>query len=86
MEDEAMTDIARHGDFAPGFSHDAASHVVATRPGLLRRMFDAVFESCQRQADREIAEFLARSGGRFTDGVEREMTQRLFKGSFTIDR
>jgi hypothetical protein len=48
----------------------------------VRRIFDAIFESRQKQADRDIARFLARSGGRFTDDIEREITQRLLTGNW----
>jgi len=46
-----------------------------TRPGLLRRFFDAMMRSRQRQADREIARYLENS--KFTDETEREI-ERLF--------
>jgi hypothetical protein len=49
----------------------------ATRRGLLRRLLDALMESRRRQADREIARFLAGSGGKFTDEVEREIERRF---------
>jgi len=49
---------------------------------ILRRMFsailDAMHESRRRQAEREIANFVARQGGRMTDNLEREMEHRLF--------
>jgi hypothetical protein len=51
------------------------------KPGVLRRIFEAIFECRQKQADRDIARLLARSGGRFTDEVEREITQRLLMGN-----
>ena len=56
----------------------------ADSPGFLRRIFNGIFESRQQQADRDIARFLARSGGRLTDDMEREMTQRLFKGDWNV--
>ena len=49
-----------------------------TRRGLLRRLLDALMESRRRQADREIGRFLASSGGKFTDEVEREIERRFF--------
>jgi hypothetical protein len=66
------------------FPHNAAptSNVRANRPGLLSRIFHALFESRQRQADREIARFVAQSGGRLTDDMERQMTQRLLTGNW----
>jgi len=41
-----------------------ASNSPASKPGILRRAVQAMFEWRQAQADREIARFLARSGGR----------------------
>ena len=48
-----------------------------TRRGLLRRLLAAMMESRQRQADREIARYLAGTGGKFTDEVEREIERRF---------
>jgi hypothetical protein len=46
---------------------------------LWRRVFDALIESQQRRADREIARFLASNGGLLTDDAEREMMRRLMR-------
>jgi hypothetical protein len=54
-----------------------ASNSPASKPGILRRIVQAMFEWRQAQADREIARFLARSGGRFTDDLERRLAERL---------
>jgi hypothetical protein len=48
----------------------------------LRRFFGATWEWRQRQAERDIARYLTRSGGRLTDEMEREMTERLLKGNW----
>ena len=45
------------------------SNTNAKKPGVLWRIFDAIVESRQKSADREIALRLARSGGRITDGM-----------------
>ena len=45
------------------------------RRGFFRRFFDALMQSRQRQADREIARYLQNS--KFTDETEREI-ERLF--------
>jgi hypothetical protein len=50
-------------------------------PGLFALLFAAMAESRQRQADREIARFLAGSGGKFTDETEREIERRFLTGS-----
>jgi hypothetical protein len=78
-----MTYPAHHRDFVPHFRDKAAttrSGAVANKAGVLRRIFDAIVEPRQTQVDRDIARILARSGGRLTDDIEREMTQRLLTG------
>ncbi len=44
--------------------------------GLFSRLLAALMESRQRQTDREIARYLAGTGGKFTDEVEREIERR----------
>lgn len=58
---------------------DLASH--EPRHGFLWHFMRALTASRQKQADREIARFLARSGGKFTDEAEREIERRLTAGS-----
>ena len=80
-----MTYAAHHRDFASCFGDKAStrrSNAVATKTGVLRHIFDAIFESRQKQIDRDITRFLARSGGHFTDDIEREMTQRLLTSNW----
>jgi hypothetical protein len=47
------------------------------RRSIWKRMFDALVETQQRRAEREIARYLASHGGLMTDGMEREMMRRL---------
>ena len=47
------------------------------RPGLLRRIVAAMQEARLRQAEREIALYLTRNGGKFTDEAEREIERRF---------
>ncbi len=80
-----MTYAAHHGEFSHCAAHKGAlEHGAANSPGLLRRVLDAVFESCQRHADREIAGFVVRSGGRLTDDIERRMMQRLTTSDWSV--
>jgi hypothetical protein len=74
-----MTYAAHHQDFAPyvGGKTTPRRGAAVKKTGLLRRVIDAISQSRQRRADREIARFLARSGGRLTDDLERRMTQYL---------
>jgi hypothetical protein len=43
----------------------------------LRRFFDAMMASRQRQVDREIARYIHDNGGKFTDDTEREIQRRF---------
>ena len=49
--------------------------------GFLRNVFlrlaDAIEQANIRRAEREIARYLRRSGGKFTDEVEREIERRF---------
>ena len=56
---------------ASGFVTENHAH---SRPGFWRWFFDAMLESRQRQADREIARYL--TNGKFTDEAEREIERR----------
>jgi hypothetical protein len=47
--------------------------------GLLRRLFNAMITSRQHQAEREIAYYLQRTGGKFTDAIEREIERRFLR-------
>jgi hypothetical protein len=74
-----MAYAAHHGDFTPWFVGQAPreNKPVVKRPGLWTRIFDAILTSRQWHADQEIARLLARSGGRMTDDIERQMTEAL---------
>jgi hypothetical protein len=72
-----MTYAVNHKTLASWFGRKAfAMNTVASEGGILPRILDAIFESHERQADREIIPLAAQSGGVFTDGIEREIMQR----------
>ena len=48
---------------------------------LLRRFYNALVESRQRAAEREIATYLHDIGGKFTDDAEREIERRFLSSS-----
>jgi hypothetical protein len=78
-----MTYAARPNDFVPcreSGSTDLAGG--ARRRGLLRRVYDAVFESRQRQTERVVVAYLEGTGWRFTDDIERRLTDRLITGEW----
>jgi hypothetical protein len=83
-----MAHAAHHGVFG-GFEAGKAvprRNAVAAKPGILQRVVSAVAASRQRHADRAIADFIERSGGRLTDGLEREMTERFLSGHMNFRR
>ena len=66
---------------------DKTPAVAATkvpRRGLWARVFDAIWTARQRQADIEIARYLALSGGKLTDSVEREISRRMSSDNFRL--
>jgi hypothetical protein len=75
-------DFHSFADQETGFPRAA----VAKKPGILRRLFQAFTASRRRAADREIERFLARSGGRFTDDLERDLMQRVATGNWNVHR
>jgi len=83
-----MTDTAIHKNLT-GYVGDAPAkrNTVVRGIGILRLIFDAVlnamYESCRTQAEREIANFVARRGGRVTDEFEREMAHHLFTSDWS---
>ena len=50
-------------------------------PGFFALLLAAMATSRQRQADREIARYIAASGGKFTDETEREIERRFLSGA-----
>jgi hypothetical protein len=81
-----MTYAANYRDFGSYFRHkdSTKSDPNANKPGILRRILGAIFETRQEQIEREVARFVARSGGRITDDIERKINAALFyEQSFT---
>jgi len=72
-----------HNNIAP-YRRPAAP--VAPQPGIFSRLFKAVFETRQQQADRTVEAYLERTGHRFTDSIEREVNEHLFNGGWNMRR
>jgi hypothetical protein len=51
--------------------------VLEPRVGFFRRILNAMMAARLRQAEREIANYLADTGGKFTDEAEREIERRF---------
>jgi hypothetical protein len=54
------------------------------KPSFFARLFRAIIESRQREADAAIARYLARTGYKLTDDVEREIERRLFRSNMNF--
>jgi hypothetical protein len=57
-----------------------AATKVPTR-GFFTRLLDAMMAARMRQAEREIANYLTHTGGKFTDDAEREIERRFLSSS-----
>ena len=79
-----MTYAANYRDFGSCFRNRAStkSSPDENKPGILRRIFGAIFETRQQQIEREVARFVARSGGRITDDIERKILQHFFASNW----
>jgi hypothetical protein len=60
-----------------------ANGIAARLAGLVRRLGDVPAAQRQRQVDREIGSLLARSGGRLTDSMEREMMEKTLASDWS---
>ena len=76
------TDFHRHVASEPL----AAGSKTPARPSFLSRLFGALIESREQEATRNVRAYLARTGGRFTDSIEREINDRLFSGNWKPHR
>lgn len=67
--------------FTRTYAPTKAATKVAPKRGLMGRMFDALAAARMRQAEREVARYLADNGGKFTDEAEREIERRFLASS-----
>jgi hypothetical protein len=82
-----MTPMSRTDDTRPPRSVNMPSTAAASRKtAILRRILNFFSTWDQKQKDREIERLLARSGGRFTDAVERRMMQRAMASDWCDHR
>jgi hypothetical protein len=77
-----MAYTAYSGELVPFRSSTTVSEAAKPRRGILRRILNAIYESRRKKAELDIARFLERRGGRITDEIERQMTERLLRGDW----
>jgi len=56
---------------------ECARAAAPERPGLFRRLVEALVAARTRQAEREIARYLGGASAKFTDEAEREIERRF---------
>ena len=80
-----MSYAAHHKDFGSFVGQQASpkGETAAKKIGLVRRTFDVLMQSRQRDVDRQIAHFIA--GRAFADDVEREISQRLLTSNWSVN-
>ena len=83
-----MAYVTHRGDFS--LCRDRAAPVATGIGGMLKRLAlrltDALAAQRRREIDREIARVLARSGGRITDSMEREMMESALASDWSRPR
>jgi hypothetical protein len=82
-----MATMLRTDDTRPLRGANMPSTAAAGRKtAILRRIVNFLSTWDQKQKDREIERLLARSGGRFTDELERRMMQRAMASDWCVHR
>ena len=63
------------------YSSGAGEKLATARKSFWKNLLQALMESRQRQAEREVERFIhLYGGGKITDDVERQIEQRLMRG------
>ena len=70
------------GDLAGVGAADATKGAI--KPSLARRFYDALVQSRQRTAEREIEAYIARHGGVMTDEIERGISRNFGQAAGTF--
>ena len=63
------------------FSATYAPAKTARKRGLFARILDTMMAARMRQAERDVARYIAETGGKFTDEAEREIERRFLSSS-----
>lgn len=77
-----MRSIALHSGFLLHRTavQESRSASAGAQMSILRRIFAAIARLEQRRIEREAGRFIAEHGGRLTDDLERQLTERLCGG------
>ena len=83
-----MAYVTHSGDcgLCSGRTEPVANGIGARMARLGRRLTHALAAQRRREVDREIARLLARSGGRITDSMEREMIEKVLASDWSLPR
>ena len=80
-----ITSTANHKNLTSyvGYDPPKRSAIVNGLRRVFAALLQAMYDSRQRQVEREIAKFVALRGGRMTDDLEREIARRLFTSDWS---
>lgn len=77
----SANELAFSPTYAPAKAATKQAIKAAPQRGFFARLFDAMMVARMRQAEREIALYIDRTGGKFTDEAEREIERRFLSSS-----
>lgn len=63
------------------FSATYAPAKTTRKRGFVARLLDTLMAARMRQAERDVARYIAETGGKFTDEAEREIERRFLSSS-----
>lgn len=81
-----MTYLVRPIDLTGPVEAHRPKTATVERPGVLRRLYDAIMEAQQRKANRDIERVIAARAGFFNDSLEREIGGHMFSGNMMTRR
>jgi hypothetical protein len=79
-----MAYLAHDSAFQIATSQRQTSQPGKRRRSLWRAILDAVMTAHQRDAQRDIDRLVARSGGKFTDSMEREIGDHMMRHTWDV--
>jgi hypothetical protein len=79
-----MAYLAHHSAFHVATPHRQTTQPSVRRRSLWRALVDAVMTAHQRDAQRDVDRLVARSGGKFTDSLEREIGAHMTRHTWDV--
>jgi hypothetical protein len=81
-----MTYLVRPADLTGPVAAHRPKTATIERPGILRRIYNAIMEAQERKANRDIERVVAARAGFFNDSLEREIGEHMSSGNMMTRR